>query len=151
MTTVDGSTNQHIDYSINYAGGGPSLAEYRIRAHDINGHFSDYTAIESVNYGNAWKTGNRKDDIITEYSLEQNYPKPFNPITLIKYQIKENGFVSLKVYDLLGKEVASLINEIQSPGQYHVSFNGNNLPTGIYIYSLRVNRFVKNMKMTLIK
>jgi hypothetical protein len=151
LTTVNWTTNQYIDYTINYAGGGPSLAEYKIRAHDINGHYSNYSSVESVNYGDAWKIGSGNNDAISEYELEQNYPNPFNPETFINYQIKENGFVSLKVYDLIGKEVANLVDEVQSPGQYSISFDGSNLPSGIYICSLRVNEFVQNMKMILLK
>jgi hypothetical protein len=151
LTTVNWTTNQYIDYTINYAGGGPCLAEYKIRAHDINGHYSNYTSVESVNYGDVWKIGSGNNDAISEYELEQNYPNPFNPETFINYQIKENGLVSLKVYDLIGKEVANLVDEVQSPGQYSISFDGSNLPSGIYICSLRVNEFVQNMKMILLK
>ena len=151
LTTVNWTTNQYIDYNINYAGSGPALAEYKMRAHDINGHYSNYTSVESVHYGDAWKIGSGNNDAISEYKLEQNYPNPFNPETFINYQIKENGFVSLKVYDLIGKEVAILVDEVQSPGQYSISFDGSNLPSGIYICSLRVNEFVQNMKMILLK
>lgn len=151
LTTVNWTDNQYIDYTINYAGGGPALAEYKMRAHDINGHYSNYTSIESVQYGDAWKIGSGNNDAISEYKLEQNYPNPFNPETFINYQIKENGFVSLKVYDLIGKEVVNLVGEVQSPGQYSISFDGSNLPSGIYICSLRVNEFVQNKKMTLLK
>lgn len=85
------------------------------------------------------------------YELYQNYPNPFNPVTSIKYKTKEKGFVSLKVYDLLGREVAYLVNEVREPGSYSVFFNAEGLPSGVYIYSLRVNDLVQNKKMTLIK
>lgn len=85
------------------------------------------------------------------YNLSQNYPNPFNPTTSINYQIKEKGFVSLKVYDILGKEVANLVSETQDEGQYSVVFDASNLPSGVYIYSLRVNDFVQNNKMTLLR
>lgn len=88
---------------------------------------------------------------VLDYQLEQNYPNPFNPNTTIKYSTKERGFVQLKVYDVLGKEIASLVNEEKQQGNYSVSFNGSNLPSGIYIYSLRINNFVQNHKMTLLK
>lgn len=93
---------------------------------------------------------NSSNEIIS-YELSQNYPNPFNPTTSINYQIKEKGFVSLKVYDMLGKEVADLVNETKDEGQYSVAFNAINLPSGVYIYSLRVNDFVQNNKMTLLK
>lgn len=90
-------------------------------------------------------------EIVYNYELSQNYPNPFNPTTSINYQIKEKGFVSLKIFDMLGKEVANLVSETQDEGQYSVIFDASNLPSGVYIYSLRVNDFVQNNKMTLLK
>jgi len=100
-------------------------------------------------------------NIPKEYKLFQNYPNPFNPITKIKYQIAnvknnniktENSDVSLNVYDLLGKKVAVLVNEKQSPGIYEVDFDGNNLSTSLYFYSLFVNGIrIDTKKFILIK
>jgi hypothetical protein len=87
----------------------------------------------------------------TEYSLEQNFPNPFNPSTRIRYSIKANGFVSLKVYDILGNEVMTLINELKSPGIFETELNATNLPSGVYIYSLHVNEFISNQKMIVLK
>jgi hypothetical protein len=89
--------------------------------------------------------------MVYDYKLDQNYPNPFNPTTSINYQVKDKGFVSLKVYDMLGREVANLVNENQEAGQYSVTFNATNLPSGVYIYSIRVNDFFQNNKMTLLK
>ena len=72
-----------------------------------------------------------------DYQLELNYPNPFNPNTTIKYSIKERGFVQLKVYDVLGKEIATLVNEEKLQGSYSVSFNGNDLPSGVYVYQVK--------------
>jgi len=88
---------------------------------------------------------------VNSYKLNQNYPNPFNPTTKINYQIPDKGMVSLKVYDMLGREVAELVNELKEQGTYDVVFNSTNLPSGVYIYSLRVNDFVENQKMTLLK
>ncbi|MDP3829944.1 MAG: T9SS type A sorting domain-containing protein [Ignavibacteriaceae bacterium] len=85
------------------------------------------------------------------YALYQNYPNPFNPATVIKYQIPQDGIVSLKVYDILGKEVRILVSEHKSKGRYEVNFNASNLASGIYIYQLKVNDFSSNKKMMLIK
>lgn len=88
---------------------------------------------------------------IFDYSLSQNYPNPFNPRTRISYSIAKKGQVELKIYDLLGKEIETLINEEKEPGVYELYFNGENLPSGIYIYRLRVNEFVSSKKMILLK
>ncbi len=90
-----------------------------------------------------------------EYKLEQNFPNPFNPKTKITYQIPEGGFVSLKIYDSLGKEVATLVNEEKNVGRYEIEFDGNSLKnglsSGIYFYELRINEFVDIKKLILLK
>ena len=85
------------------------------------------------------------------YNLMQNYPNPFNPTTNIRYQISQKGLVSLKVYDILGKEVTNLVNEEKAPGMYKTEFNASFLPSGIYFYRLQINSYVKTMKMLLLK
>lgn len=90
-----------------------------------------------------------KNQIISDFILFQNYPNPFNPGTMIKFQIKESGFVSLKVYDILGKEVAILVNENLKEGTYEIPFNisqnnNNDLTSGIYFYKLEINNNTKN-------
>lgn len=86
-----------------------------------------------------------------EYSLEQNYPNPFNPTTQINYSIKDAWLVQLKVYDIIGKEVANLVNENKEAGQYSVSFDASNLPSGVYIYQLTTPGFTQARKMILTK
>jgi len=86
-----------------------------------------------------------------DYSLSQNYPNPFNPSTTIKYQLPKSGKVTLKVFDILGREVASLVNEFKPAGTYEVSFNASALPTGIYFYKLTAAPFTQTRKMLLIK
>lgn len=88
------------------------------------------------------------------YELEQNYPNPFNPVTNINYQIKTTGDVKLIVYNILGEEKSTLVNDRQQPGSYQVTFDAgdNNLSSGIYIYSLFINnRLIDTKKMSLIK
>lgn len=95
--------------------------------------------------------GEEENSQLSSYILYQNYPNPFNSVTKIIYQIPKSGLVQLKVFDLLGSEVAVLVNELKSGDSYSVSFDASNLPSGVYIYSLRVNDFVQNNKMTLLK
>lgn len=77
-------------------------------------------------------------EVPDKFSLSQNYPNPFNPATNIKFQIPQSGFVKLTVFDVLGKEVQTLVNEHLKPGTYEVDFNGENLPSGVYYYKLEV-------------
>lgn len=92
-----------------------------------------------------------EDKIITDFSLSQNFPNPFNPTTIIKYTVPSNGYVSLKVYDILGKEVAVLVNEQKSAGNYEVTFDAKNLSSGIYFYQMSSSNFSKTNKMILLK
>ncbi|MEE9449931.1 MAG: FG-GAP-like repeat-containing protein, partial [Ignavibacteriaceae bacterium] len=91
------------------------------------------------------------DDLPTEFKLYNNYPNPFNPTTKIKYQIPELSFVTLKVFDVLGSEVATLVNEEKPAGSYEVEYNTIELPSGIYFYSLQAGEFVETKKMVLLR
>ena len=86
-----------------------------------------------------------------EYSLRQNYPNPFNPTTNIRFTIPTSNVTSLKIFDLLGKEVVTLLNEYKKAGEYTVPFNGALLPSGIYFYQLRSGNFTETKKMVLVK
>jgi len=83
--------------------------------------------------------------------LFQNYPNPFNPSTVIRFQIKESGFISLKVFDILGKEIATLVNEKLHAGEYEVPFISNQLTNGVYFYRIETESFVETKKMLIIK
>ena len=134
---------------------------YRIKAIDIYESvsvYSDFVSISSyyLNRGNndgaellMGKPGNtEKPDV---YSLNQNYPNPFNPVTRISYAIQNGGFVSLKVFDILGREVASLVNEVKTAGYYTVDFDASRLSSGIYFYKLSSGTYTNIKKMVLIK
>jgi hypothetical protein len=88
---------------------------------------------------------------IDDYELFQNYPNPFNPTTKIKYQIPGLGFVTLKVYDILGNEIATLVNEEKPAGDYEVDFNGSTLTSGVYFYQLRAGDYTETKKMILLR
>ena len=96
-----------------------------------------------------------EDEIInnlpTSYSLSQNFPNPFNPSTTIDYSVPEVSFITLKVFDVLGNEVATLVNENKPVGDYEVEFNRIELPSGMYFYQLRAGSFTETKKMVLIK
>ncbi len=93
---------------------------------------------------------NQIDEPLT-YSLEQNYPNPFNPTTKISYQIPELSFITLKVYDVLGNEIITLVNEEKSVGSYEVQFDGANLTSGIYVYRIQAGSFIQTKKMIMLK
>jgi hypothetical protein len=86
-----------------------------------------------------------------KYTLKQNYPNPFNPVTRISFDIARTGFATLKVYDILGKEVALLVNETKQAGTYTLDFNASNLPSGVYFYKFDINGFTDVKKLILIK
>jgi hypothetical protein len=86
----------------------------------------------------------------SSFSLSQNYPNPFNPSTMIKYSIPTSEFVTLKVFDVLGTEVATLVNEEKPAGGYEVEFNGK-YSSGVYFYKLQVGSFVETKKMVLMR
>jgi hypothetical protein len=92
-----------------------------------------------------------KEKTAIDYSLGQNYPNSFNPTTTISYTIPKNGLVALRVYDILGSEVAELVNEVKEAGDYSVTFNASNLPSGIYFYTLTSGNFTATKKLILLK
>ncbi|MFA7229559.1 MAG: T9SS type A sorting domain-containing protein, partial [Melioribacteraceae bacterium] len=93
------------------------------------------------------------NQIPTEFSIEQNYPNPFNPSTVISYRLPVDCFVSLKVYDLLGREVATLVDEFKKAGIYHSTFSTlhSALASGLYIYRFEAGKFIQTKKMLLLK
>jgi hypothetical protein len=89
--------------------------------------------------------------IVTSFDLFQNYPNPFNPITTISWQLPVGSQVTLKVYDALGNEVATLVDEYKSGGRYEVEFNASALTSAVYFYQLKARNFIETKKMVLIK
>jgi len=116
------------------------------------------TSSNPANSGGIFKTINPVTDvedisseIPNRFNLEQNYPNPFNPTTKIKYSVPQLSFVTLKVYDVLGREVLTLANEERPIGSYEVEFNATGLSSGVYFYSLRTGSFTQTKKMLLLK
>jgi hypothetical protein len=153
-----GNINYYLDTELLIEGtGGIYEAEYRIRAMDIGGHSSPVSASAYIYFGDFNKISFGSFQKY-EYHLSQNYPNPFNPTTTIDYYIKSAGLVTLKIYDMLGIEVASLVNEMKEAGSYSIEFNAANLPSGIYVYKLtatsiggQIVNFVDTKKLILVK
>ncbi|MBP9211284.1 MAG: FG-GAP repeat protein [Bacteroidetes bacterium] len=121
---------------------------YRIKAVDIHGNES----APSPELSTAPLAVGRTDaPAPTEYTLDQNYPNPFNPVTNISFAIPADGSVSLKVYDALGRNVETLINEYRTAGRYTVPFSAGRLSSGLYVCEIRAENFVKRIKMNLLK
>jgi len=102
--------------------------------------FSHFIGINSIN-----------ENVPEKFVLLQNYPNPFNPNTIIRYQLPVTNFVTMKVYDALGKEIKTLVNEKLQPGTHEVTFDGSNLPSGIYLYQLSAEDFIETKRMIMIK
>ncbi len=90
-------------------------------------------------------------ELPTHYKLEQNFPNPFNPETSIRYNISKTSLVTLKVYDILGRQVQTLVNGMQTPGQYTVNFNAKKFASGVYLYRLQAGNFIETKKLMLLK
>ncbi|MDR3668355.1 MAG: YCF48-related protein [Ignavibacteriaceae bacterium] len=118
----------------------PGTYYYRLKQTDLNGSFKYYYLGSEIQIGNP-----------VSYELSQNYPNPFNPSTLIKYAIPNDGMVTLKVYDISGKEVAVLVNEDQKAGNYSVDFDAHHLSSGIYFYKIESGNYNSTKKLVLIK
>lgn len=143
---VEGHGNSNSPKLYNYIDTKISSGKYfyRLKQIDIDGSF-EYSKIVEIDLG-----------LPTEFELSQNFPNPFNPSTTIKYSIPNEETlhampVQLKVYDVLGKEITTLVNEEKEAGTYTIEFNAKNLPSGMYFYRLETSNFVRTIKMSLVK
>lgn len=116
------------------------------------GHWSRIFRTTNGGYGGIVSVESENSEVVPKkFSLEQNFPNPFNPTTNISYSVSEFGLVNIKVYDILGKEVATLVNEEKPAGRYVVEFDASDLSSGMYIYTLRANGYSNSKKMLLMK
>lgn len=142
-----------IDLSISDADGGDDR-QGEITYSKFN-EGNSYAAVNRWTYtwiGDAFTTDIQDEqNVPAEYQLGQNYPNPFNPSTTINYVVKENTLVSLKVYNMLGQEVANLVNQVQPAGSYNVKFDASKLSSGVYFYQIKMNNFTSSKKMVLMK
>ncbi|MCB0726388.1 MAG: FG-GAP repeat protein [Ignavibacteriae bacterium] len=114
--------------------------KYRLKQIDFNGNYEYYDLSESVSIG-----------IPDKFSLSQNYPNPFNPVTNLEFGISELGLVTIKVYNAVGREVVTLVNEVKEPGYYTIKFNAANLASGVYFYRMTAGDFSAVKKFILLK
>ncbi|MGQ9806283.1 MAG: choice-of-anchor D domain-containing protein [Chlorobiales bacterium] len=143
--TGHGTTNQahnytYIDPSVQVG----KTYRYALRSVDLNGTVHDYPQTVSVEVNSLAKK-------VYTYKLEQNYPNPFNPSTRIVYQVAAASNVKLEVFDMLGRKVATLVNERKEAGEYSVMFNAQGLSSGIYFYRLQTDKFMQTKKLMLVK
>ncbi len=141
-----GNSNFTEDYTFVEKNKISSIAYYKLKQIDFDGSFT---------FSNEIKVEFNLPD---KFSLKQNYPNPFNPTTKIRYSIpaslnsfKEGTLTQLKVYDILGNEISTLVNKEQQPGNYEATFNGNGLASGIYFYQLTIGNLTQTRKMNLMK
>lgn len=130
-----------------------SLQNCRIRYTVYSGNDSAFTITPSGFYiiGNPVNIQQDHSKFPEQFILHQNFPNPFNPSTKISWQSPVDGWQTLKVYDLLGNEIVTLVDEYKTAGVYEVKFNGINLPSGIYFYQIKAGDFIKTMKMILLQ
>jgi len=140
---VDGKGNSteinYYSFNDNPHLSGVNQIYYRLKQVDFDGTFS-YSDVVSVSY-----------DVPAEFVLNQNYPNPFNPSTTISYFVPKESFVSIKIYDFLGREVTTLVSEMKSTGSYDLRFDASNIPSGTYFYTMTADGYASTKKMVLIK
>ena len=134
-----GTTTERRNYSYTDNSASSGTYYYRLKQIDYNGAFA-YSDIIEVQVTAPIK-----------FALNQNYPNPFNPSTLISYSIPQNSFVTVKVYDIIGNEVSTLVNQTQSAGKYDVKFDASSLSNGVYFYTIKADNFTSTKKMILMK
>ncbi len=135
----NGNSNSPKDYSFTDNPATGNKPYYRLKQIDSDGKI-EYSNVINIDL-----------EIPDQYRLHQNYPNPFNPATSITYSLPSDGMVSLKIYDMLGGEVITLINENQKAGVYAIPFNGRDLSSGIYICKISADKFISSIKMILMK
>lgn len=136
----NGTTLSSMNYSFTDRELNTGMYNYRLKQTDFNGNFKYYNLNSEVNIG-----------IPGKFDLLQNYPNPFNPSTKISYDLPYDVNLTLKIFDISGREVSTLVNEFQTAGYYSINFNSSNLASGIYIYNLTANGLTLSKKMLLIK
>ena len=156
-TIYSGPNRYWSDGTTIYDPDGNETIYFRVRVRDNQNKWSLWSELYETKMIDDILTSNEsllqtyQETSPSDFVLSQNFPNPFNPTTTINYQLSENDLITLKVFDLLGNEVATLFNEEKRAGSYKVEFNATNLPSGVYFYRLQLSKYVETKKMVLIK
>jgi uncharacterized delta-60 repeat protein len=152
---TNGMFRNHISGGSNYYDGANSVAiqpDGKIVAAGWDEDVMEGDAFAVARYtGTATSVINESQGIPTEFAISQNYPNPFNPTTTINYSVPKTSLILIKVYDIIGHEVAALVNEEKAPGKYSVNFIAGNLPSGVYLYKLTAGNYTDTKKLILLK
>lgn len=152
--------DKFIVYALDFADNDKALSIFKEIEEDLGKERPDelYTLLlpeehkSNVNEQNMVKQSRKNNELKpTEYILFQNYPNPFNPVTTISYSIPKISQVELEVYDIVGREIAILVNEIKDQGNYKVTFDASKLNSGIYFYTIKAGDFVSTKKLIVLK
>jgi len=134
-----GNSNSPKNYSFTDTPSEGNAFQYRLKQIDTDGQYQ-YSDIVTIDIAAP-----------AQFELKQNFPNPFNPSTYITYNLPSDGFVTMKVYDIVGSEIATLVNEEKKAGSYLITFDGANISSSIYICTMTGNSFIKSIKMLMIK
>ncbi|MBK9405458.1 MAG: T9SS type A sorting domain-containing protein [Ignavibacteria bacterium] len=135
----NGTTNSPVNYTFTDRAN-TGTYNYRLKQIDLNGNFEYFNLSNEIEVG-----------VPNSFAMSQNYPNPFNPSTKINYDLPVDGIVSIKLYDLTGRQVASLVSEAKIAGYYTVNFDASNLASGMYFYRISAGSFTSTKKMALVK
>ena len=159
IATVNSGVETYTDYGLGHTN---NTSSYNLTRYDVRAYYPAENSYANSNFRVLYaelffKQDGKKDDstntaitVINENSIT-NFPNPFNPTTVVYYKLKEHGNVVIKVYDMLGKEVAVLVNDTKPMGEYVTKFNGSNLASGVYIMTMQINSFSTSKKLLLTK
>ena len=154
LAALDDTILSYTDNNVNInQPGGPagSVAQYKVTAYYNRSETDPSNTISyDITNGDIEK-GKSSQTAVLEYKLDQNYPNPFNPVSIINYSIKDNCHVKLVIYDILGRELLTLVNENKIAGKYSSEFNASSLPSEVYIYKLTTKNYSQARKMLLVK
>ncbi len=154
LATVSGSTAQYVDESLGGAPNGPDSVQYKIQARDVAGTLSVFSNIVSTMFTTFIDRPTpveRRSPVPDRFALMQNIPNPFNPTTLIRYQMPYAAHITLKLYDVLGEEIGTLIDEVKPMGYHEFALDASMLASGVYFYKMVAGEYVAAKKLVVIK